>query len=190
MIEIKVGDCVNRLKDLEDNSVDAVLCDPPYGLKFMNKGWDDIGDGSSQREWHRSWLTEVYRILKPNGILKAFSGTRTYHHLIYMMDEIGFKDLKVEAWMYGSGFPKSLNIGKAVDKERGNVREVIGVKERGSVEDAITKGVGYTADPANQNNKKIFGYGTETVTKGYSEWEGFGTSLKPSFEPICIGYKK
>ena len=76
MVEIKIGDCVDRLKDLEDSSVDSIICDPPYGLKFM-KEWDDIGDGSQQREWHRAWLLEAHRVLKPNGVLKAFSGTRT-----------------------------------------------------------------------------------------------------------------
>jgi len=126
MIEIKIGDCTQRLKDLEDNSVDAVICDPPYGLKFMSKGWDDIGNGSQQREWHRKWLTEVHRILKPNGVLKAFSGSRTFHHLIAMMEEIGFSDLSVEAWSYGSGFPKSHNVSKSIDKHLGVVREVGG----------------------------------------------------------------
>ena len=127
MIEIKIGDCTQRLKDLEDNSVDAVICDPPYGLKFMSKGWDDIGNGSQQREWHRKWLTEVHRILKPNGGLKAFSGSRTFHHLIAMMEEIGFSDLSVEAWSYGSGFPKSHNVSKSIDKHLGVVREEVGV---------------------------------------------------------------
>ena len=73
MIEIKIGDCTERLKDLEDNSVDAIISDPPYGLKFMSKGWDNIGEGSQQREWHRKWLVESYRVLKPNGVIKAFS---------------------------------------------------------------------------------------------------------------------
>ena len=82
MIQIKIGDCSERLKDLEDNSVDAIICDPPYGLKFMSKGWDDIGDGAQQREWHRRWLSQAYRVLKPSGVLKAFSGTRTFHHLL------------------------------------------------------------------------------------------------------------
>jgi hypothetical protein len=101
MITIKIGDCVDRLKDLDDNSVDAIISDPPYGLKFMSKGWDDIGEGSQQREWHRKWLTEAHRVLKPNGVLKAFSGSRTFHHLIAMMGEVGFSDLRIEAWTYG-----------------------------------------------------------------------------------------
>lgn len=188
MIEIKVGDCVNRLKDLEDNSVDAVLCDPPYGLKFMNKGWDDIGDGLSQREWHREWLKEAYRILKPNGVIKAFSGARTYHHLIYMMDEIGFKDLKVEAWMYGSGFPKSHNVSKAIDKIKGCKRKVVGRREeyeyrhlqRFKEQDGREK----------KSDLSDIGFITESSSDEAKQFEGFGTALKPSFEPICIGYKK
>ena len=121
MIEIKIGDCAERLKDLEDNSVDYIISDPPYGLKFMSKGWDNIGEGSQQREWHRKWLTEAHRVLKPNGVIKAFSGSRTFRHLIAMMEEIGFANLRVEAWSYGSGFPKSHNISKAIDTSLGAI---------------------------------------------------------------------
>ena len=136
MIVIKIGDCTNRLKDLEDNSVDSIICDPPYGLKFMSKGWDDIGVGSQQREWHRAWLTEAHRVLKTNGVIKAFSGTRTFHHLIAMMEEIGFTYLKVEAWAYGSGFPKSHNLSKQFEKKLGVEGEIIGHKPGVSVDDS------------------------------------------------------
>ncbi len=148
MIEIKIGDCVDHLKHLEDNSVDAIICDPPDGLKFMSKRWDNIGDGAEQREWHRAWLTEAYRVLKPNGVLKAFSGTRTYHHLIAMMGELNFNELSVEAWVFGSGFPKSLNVSKQFAKSQSN-----------SISDQ-------------------------------SKWEGWGTTLKPAWEVICVGIKK
>ena len=74
------GDCVEKMKELEDNSVDAILCDPPYGLKFMNKDFDDLGEGKQQREWHVQWVREAFRVLKPNGVMKAFGGTRTYQH--------------------------------------------------------------------------------------------------------------
>ena len=155
MIKIKIGDCTERLKDLNDNSVDAVICDPPYGLKFMDKGWDDIGESSQQREWHRGWLKETHRVLKPNGVLKAFSGTRTFHHLIAMMDEIGFSDIKVEAWAYGSGFPKSHNLAKHFEKKLG-------------VEDSQG----------------------EVAVSESKTWDGWGTALKPSWEPVCIGFKR
>ena len=192
MIEIKIGDCTQRLKDLEDNSVDAVLCDPPYGLKFMSKGWDDIGEGSQQREWHRAWLKEAHRILKPNGVLKAFSGTRTFHHLIAMMEEIGFSELRVEAWGYGSGFPKSHNVSKGIDKKFGAERTVVGKQKMGGSARKI-KG-------SNRNGQKMVGVDLEyeetyaeittPSTDQAKQWEGWGTALKPAWESICIGVKR
>jgi len=105
------------------------------------------------------------------------------------IEDAGFEIRDQCIWLYGSGFPKSHNIGKQIDKIQGNEREVVGTIHRGSVQDAIEKGVGYTADPANKNNKAIFGYGTETVTKGNSEWEGWGTALKPAHEPMVLARK-
>lgn len=182
MIEIKIGDCVERLKDLEDNSVDAIICDPPYGLKFMAKGWDDIGEGSQQREWHRKWLTEAYKVLKPNGVLKAFSGSRTFHHLIAMMEEIGFSDLRVEAWAYGSGFPKSHDVSKALDKANGTLK-VVGHGRAGKTALGQSSGYNKTYDPHTFNI-------TEPNSPQAKQWEGWGTALKPAWEPVCIGVKK
>jgi len=192
MIEIKIGDCTERLKDLDDNSVDAVICDPPYGLKFMSNGWDDIGEGSQQREWHREWLREAYRVLKPNGVIKAFSGTRTFHHLIAMMEEIGFKDLKVEAWAYGSGFPKSLNISKGIDKFYGAEREVVGYNKMTGTSRKIKGTNTHGGKRAGQDYDydTTFIEVTTSSTEEAKQWEGWGTNLKPAFEPICIGVKK
>jgi len=173
MIEIKIGDCTQRLKEIEDNSVDAVLCDPPYGLKFMSKGWDNIGEGSQQREWHRGWLKEAHRILKPNGVIKAFSGSRTFHHLIAMMEEIGFQELSVSAWVYGSGFPKSHNLAKQFEKKLGVEGEIIGHK----------LGVGIVQKNAMIPVRAL-------VSEEAKTWEGWGTALKPAWESLCIGYKK
>jgi site-specific DNA-methyltransferase (adenine-specific) len=103
------------------------------------------------------------------------------------IEDAGFEIRDCIAWMYGSGFPKSHNIGKAVDKIEGNEREVVGEKVRGSVEEGLKKGVTYSK--ANPNNKALFGYGTETLTKGNSDWEGWGTALKPAFEPVVMGRK-
>ena len=183
---------MDRLKDLEDNSVDAIISDPPYGLKFMSKGWDDIGEGAEQREWHRAWLTEAYRVLKPNGVLKAFSGTRTFHHLIAMMGEVGFSELSVEAWTYGSGFPKSHNVSKALDKGFGAERTVVGTQKMG--------GSARKLKGSNRNGQKMVGVDLEyeetyaeitiPATDEAKTWEGWGTALKPAWEPICIGVKK
>ena len=180
MIEIKIGDCTERLKEIEDSSVDSIICDPPYGLKFMAKGWDDIGDGSQQREWHRGWLTEAHRILKPEGVVKAFSGTRTFHHLISMMEEIGFSELKIEAWVYGSGFPKSHNCGNSIDK-------LMGEENRG---EAVSSGSKFhpSTGKARPSGKLLPKY--EGRTEEGKAWEGWGTALKPAWEPVCVGIKK
>ena len=193
MIEIKIGDCTERLKDLEDSSVDAIICDPPYGLKFMAKGWDDIGDGSQQREWHRAWLTEAHRVLKPSGVLKAFSGTRTHHHLIAMMEEVGFSELRVEAWARINGFPKSHNISRAIHalittggsapknfrKARmGDSYEPTGQKD-------YRKGSFFSSQMQSERDNSI----TELCEQAIP-YIGLGTALKPAWEPVCIGVKK
>jgi len=189
MIEIKIGDCAERLKDLEDNSVDSIISDPPYGLKFMSKGWDDIGEGSQQREWHRKWLAEAHRVLKPNGVIKAFSGSRTYHHLIAMMEEIGFSDLRVEAWTYSSGFPKSHNLAKQFERKAGVEGEIVGYSKGVSVEDSQGYG-GIGRGAVGIVQKAVDLPVRALVTEEAKTWEGWGTALKPSWEPICIGVKK
>ena len=100
-LKLMNGDCIEKMKEMADESVEAILCDPPYGLKFMNKDFDDLGEGAQQREWHIQWLREAYRILKPNGVIKAFGGTRTYQHLLGAMEDVGFVDLGLDAWCYG-----------------------------------------------------------------------------------------
>jgi len=82
----------------------------------MGKGWDDMGEGAQQREWHKAWLAQAYRVLKPNGLILAFNGTRTHHHLSMAMQVVGFTDLSLRCWSYGSGFPKSLNVSKSLEK--------------------------------------------------------------------------
>ena len=195
MIEIKIGDCTQRLKDLEDNSVVAVICDPPYGIKFMSKGWDDIGDGGQQREWHRKWLTQAHRVLKPSGVLKTFSGTRTFHHLIYMMEEIGFSELRVEAWTYGSGFPKSRSISKDIDKTLGEARKVVGYRKGIGLESGKSKGFSYSQEHIpgvcmGGKEVQIDLPITVPASKEAHQYEGWGTALKPAWEPVCIGVKK
>ena len=181
-MQILNGNNLDLLKTLADNSVDSIVTDPPYGLSFMNKKWDY--DVPSVELWK-----EVYRVLKHGGHIVSFGGTRTYHRMVVNIEDAGFEIRDQIMWLYGSGFPKSLNIGKAIDKIEGNHREVVGEIKRGDVQKAKEKGVGYLADVANRNNIKQFGYGTETITKGSSEWEGWGTALKPANEPICLARK-
>ena len=196
----------------DEVQVHSIVTDPPYHLQsivdrfgkegsapaqegtdgafaraskgFMGKEWDG-GDIAFRKE---TWEL-AYQLLKPGGHLLAFSASRNYHRMAVAIEDAGFEIRDQIMWIYGSGFPKSLNIGKGVDKKLGNKREVVKTIERGDVQTAIDKGVGYTADPANKNNKAVFGYGTETVTKGNSEWEGWGTALKPAHEPIVMARK-
>ncbi len=106
------GDCLVEMKNIPDNSVDSIVTDPPYELGFMGKSWDSTGIANNKEMW-----AECLRVLKPGGHLLAFSGTRTYHRMATAIEDAGFEIRDMIEWVYGSGFPKSLNIGKAVDKK-------------------------------------------------------------------------
>jgi len=161
------GDSLKELKTLEENSIDAVVTDPPYGLKFMGKKWDY--DVPSTELW-----VEVMRVLKPGGHLLSFAGSRTYHRMAVNIEDAGFEIRDQIMWVYGSGFPKSHNIGKSVDKLQGN--------ERNS---EIVKGKIFTGSNNNIDGKS----GEYEVTKGSSPYEGWGTALKPAHEPIVVARK-
>ena len=165
------GDCLEVLKGIAENSVDSIVTDPPYELGFMGKKWDNTGIAYNVELW-----SECLRVLKPGGHLLAFSGTRTYHRMAVAIEDAGFEVRDMIEWVYGSGFPKSLNIGKAVDKLQGNEREVMPnpkAKQQTSAKDGIYGD--YEA--------------TTHISKGTSEWEGCGTALKPAHEPICMARK-
>jgi site-specific DNA-methyltransferase (adenine-specific) len=165
------SDCLEVLKGLEDNSVDSIVTDPPYGLSFMGKKWDY--DVPSEDIWR-----ECLRVLKPGGHLLAFAGTRTQHRMAVRIEDAGFEIRDMIAWVYGSGFPKSLNIGKAVDKLQGNEREVVGEIRAGKT--AMGQNSGWNA----HENKTVM-----EATKGTSPHEGWGTALKPALEPITVARK-
>lgn len=172
------GDCVGVMAAMPDASVDAIVTDPPYGLEFMGNSWDapwksgvhaearrrrsdEMGDeakrpfiavgvsayraGSAFQEWCRTWATEALRVLKPGGHVVAFGGTRTYHRLTVGLEDAGFEIRDCLAWLYGSGFPKSHDVAKAIDKAAGRGRA-------GEV----------------------------------AAWDGWGTALKPAFEPAVL----
>jgi DNA modification methylase len=105
-----VGDCVEQMKTLEANSVDAIVTDPPYGLEFMGKAWDGFGTPLGFQTWSEQWAREALRVLKPGGHLLAFGGTRMYHRLAAGIEDAGFEIRDTLMWLYGSGFPKSHNL--------------------------------------------------------------------------------
>lgn len=169
-MKIITGDSLEILKKATSNSVDAIVTDPPYGLSFMGKKWDY--DVPSVEIWK-----ECYRVLKPGGYLLSFAGTRTQHRMAVNIEDAGFEIRDMIAWVYGSGFPKSLNIGKAVDKLQGNEREDLGLHPQPG-----TAGKTHTRD-GGAFREDIH------ITKGNSEWEGWGTALKPALEPITVARK-
>lgn len=168
--KLMLGDNIESLKKLPDNSIDAVVSDPPYGISFMNRQWDY--DVPSIEFWK-----EVYRVLKPGGHVLSFGGTRTYHRMVVNIEDAGFEIRDQVMWLYGSGFPKSHNIGKAVDKLQGNEREVVGER--------------LVLDMTGGNYKNTFDKTDKhfDITKGNSPYEGWGTALKPANEPICVARK-
>lgn len=120
-VQILHGDCRDVLRTLPDASVDSVVTDPPYELGFMGKKWDRSGVANDVRVW-----AECLRVLKPGGHLLSFGGTRTWHRMACAVEDAGFEMRDTIAWLYGSGFPKSLDVGKAIDKAAGAEREVVG----------------------------------------------------------------
>jgi site-specific DNA-methyltransferase (adenine-specific) len=171
------GDCRVLLAGLPDCSVDSVVTDPPYELGFMGKSWDATGIAYNQEVWE-----QCLRVLKPGGHLLAFGGSRTYHRLGCAVEDAGFEIRDQIMWVYGSGFPKSLNVGKAIDKIVGADREVVGVGTSGKVRHVLNAA----------NTPDTFG-GEYEITKAASEeakrWEGWGTALKPAHEPIVLARK-
>ena len=240
--KLMLGDNIESLKKLPDNSIDSVVTDGPYGLTFMNKKWDY--DVPSVEFWK-----EVYRVLKPGGHVLSFGGTRTYHRMVVNIEDAGFEIRDQIMWLYGSGFPKSHNIGKSVDKFGGNnlLSTEIGIqlKEARTKRGLTLKAADelFCGGTSNYNwlegrsdgqripNQELFNkivdewpelkdirdkvletereiLGTEVTnktvmskigeenesgeyirTKGQSEWEGWGSALKPAVEPICLARK-
>lgn len=236
------GDCVVRMAELAEASVDVLLCDPPYGLEFMGKSWDRIGDigkmsnpgipdepgfkgfrlpshqasanvrcrrcgrwrwdhesrrcdcdepdlpnlkavqaGIMQR-WHEGWLREAYRALRPGGFARVFSGSRTFHRLAAAMECVGFRDIGIEAWNYRSGFPKSLDISKAVDRMLGAERQVVGYQHRFHEASGIV-------DAGRGLRYPVVRELTVPASDDAKAWDGWGTALKPSWEPFLVGRK-
>jgi site-specific DNA-methyltransferase (adenine-specific) len=181
IITLKHGDVVEQLKLLEDDSIDAIITDPPYNLNFMGKKWDNIGAPLEFQEWCSSWATECLRVLRKGGYLLSFGGTRTFHRTASGIEDAGFVIKDCLSWNYGSGFPKSHNISKAIDKKAGAEREVIG----------YSKGHRNNAPPIAMVGAPHSGDGSMTApsTLEAQQWDGYGTALKPAWEPIILAQK-
>ena len=176
MNKIHQGDCIEVMKTLPENSVDAIVTDPPYGIGFMGKNWDFGVPG-------KTFFIEMIRVLKPGGFLLSFGGTRCYHRLVCGIEDAGFEIRDTIMWLYGSGFPKSLNIGKQIDKMNGK----LGTQGKGFV----TAGDDGRKSEFKQTLalRSDYGYKYEYKSEEAKEWEGWGTALKPACEPIVVARK-
>jgi site-specific DNA-methyltransferase (adenine-specific) len=187
--QILHGNNLDILPTLADNSIDSIVTDPPYELGFMGKKWDSSGIAYSVELWQ-----QCLRVLKPGGHLLSFGGTRTYHRVAVAIEDAGFELRDSIAWLYGSGFPKSLDVSKAIDKQAGAEREAItevisdifGDQE---VEKKLAN-PGSTADRlAMGNNWQDNPVETKPATPEAQQWQGWGTALKPAFEPVIVARK-
>jgi DNA modification methylase len=213
MAEVRIleGDCRVLMAAMPEASVSAIVCDPPYGIQFMGREWDSPGrmpgaftlfhqspeqrstrsEGVRQmlgrmveyQAWSETWVREAFRVLKPGGHLLAFGGTRTFHRLTCAIEDAGFEIRDCLSWLYGSGFPKSLDVSKALDSQAGARREVLGTEadrwtQKGNV-------LNFATDRA-QSEVPILG---EAVTSEAQQWQGWGTALKPGHEPVILASK-
>jgi len=172
---ILVGDCRESMATLDAESVDAVVCDPPYELGFMGRKWDASGIAYDLEVWR-----QALRVLKPGGHLLAFSGSRTYHRMACAIEDAGFDVRDQIMWLYGSGFPKSHDVSKAIDKAAGV-----------AFESRPASGVGFMGPdgPGGYNVTKNQLSRTGESTDDARRWSGWGTALKPAHEPICMARK-
>jgi DNA modification methylase len=206
-IQLHCGDCLEVMATLAEDSIDSCVCDPPYHLQSIVKRFSDMGPndkkltmgrvnpfqrtavGFMQKKWDGGdiafnpdvWM-QVYRVLKPGAHLLAFGGTRTYHRMACAIEDAGFEIRDTVMWVYGSGFPKSHDVSKGIDRAAGAERNVVG--QRKKLESYGPNEV-YGDGPDHDGVQLI----TAPETAAAREWEGWGTALKPAWEPIVLARK-
>lgn len=184
-VELLLGDCRDVMAGMAANSVDTIITDPPYGLEFMGKDWDNGVPG-------RHFWELALRVAKPGALLLAFGGTRTWHRLACAIEDAGWEIRDTLMWLYGSGFPKSHDISKAIDKSKG--------AERPDALHGGHKGMHSSLDGQTEGHRLVRGavgpvIGIGTLTRGTPQtplaqlWQGWGSALKPAFEPIILAMK-
>lgn len=183
-VSIYFGDFVDLLTSLPVPH--AIVTDPPYGLSFMGKKWDY--DVPAVESWR-----QLFHLVPPGAHLLSFSGTRTYHRMTVNIEDAGFEIRDMIAWVYGSGFPKSLDVSKAIDKAAGAEREVLGLEKLTGTARKSTSHGGHGAGAVNAADPRdyieTFKQITTPATDAARQWEGWGTALKPAIEPIVVARK-
>ena len=176
--KIYSGSMLDMLDVIEPNSIDSIITDPPYELGFMAKSWDKSGIAFQKETWEK-----CFNVLKSGGYLLAFGGSRTFHRIACAIEDAGFEIRDTIMWLYGSGFPKSMNIGLAVDKKNGVESEVVGLKKQNGAKFKLTQEL-INNGGFNDASRQEF-----EVKKATNEWAGWGTQLKPAYEPIIVARK-
>jgi len=179
------GSMLDMLEVIEQNSIDSIVCDPPYELGFMGEKWDSSSIAFQPKTWEK-----CLKVLKPGGYLLAFGGSRTFHRIACAIEDAGFEIRDTIMWLYGSGFPKSYNIAKAISayertggsspKNLRKDRQGDDYKPTGQKD--YRKGRAFSSEIKNDNKK------TE-LTDNAKQWQGWGTTLKPAYEPIIVARK-
>ena len=175
--DIICGDCLAELRKLPAESVQCCVTDPPYGLSFMGKEWDRGTPGAP-------YWAEVLRVCKPGAHLLAFGGTRTFHRLACAIEDAGWEIRDTMMWVYGSGFPKSLDVSKAIDKAAGVEAATSYIPQ--ATNKVFGDGKGKAAGVDRTPGAKL---SSAPVTDSAREWSGWGTALKPAWEPIILARK-
>ena len=172
------GNMLDILDVIPANSIDSIITDPPYELNFMNKGWDNSGIAFQAETWRK-----CYEVLKSGGYLLAFGGSRTFHRIACAIEDAGFEIRDTIMWLYGSGFPKSMNIGLAIDKKNGVDNRTGKIRTDGK---ASNSGSGcYNCNTDGENSMQASF--EERIAQ--NEWTGWGTALKPAYEPVIVARK-
>ena len=186
MMRLHNGDCLNVLKMMIEDEVfvDSIVTDPPYELGFMGRSWDSTGIAFQKETWEL-----CFKVLKPGGHLLAFSGSRTYHRMAVAIEDAGFEIRDQVMWLYGSGFPKSMNVGKIIDKKLRGVG--IGKSDPKSPLHGTKR---QKIDGSNAKHDMSPLYKTQNVEYEYEhdiskQWDGWGTALKPAHEPLVLARK-
>ena len=177
---LHLGNSLDVLDTLADNSVDSIVTDPPYEIGFMGKGWDNTGIAFNVEIWKK-----CLRVLKPGGHMVAFNHSRMFHRMMVAIEDAGFEIRDTIMWLYGSGFPKSHNISKTIDKLMGVEPKVVG-KAKGVGNNntySMKSGLG-----GSQEFKSEYDL-TEANSDEEKQWSGWGTALKPAYEPIVLARK-
>lgn len=177
------GDCRERMAEMDAETIDAIVCDPPYELNFMGHSWDRSGVAFDADTWRAA-----YRVLKPGGHLLAFGGSRTFHRIAVAIEDAGFEIRDTLSWLYGSGFPKSLDVSKAIDRAAGATRETSGRRTDGRYANPMPvsgRSGGIKGDVVERLAPEI----TAPATPEAEQWAGWGTALKPAWEPVIMARK-